>query len=209
MFKYATVLLLTIAFCPSLSAQTITGSLTQFKNQPIRLEGFNGLKTYPISNTTIDTSGKFELNYSRSDYGAGYLISADENPFFVILGGEDIDIRDEALSYTETLRIHKGHENQWFKQYVQEHPKREQALSAWLYLEKIYTQDALFAVQKNLQLAIQKEKQRIKDEDAAFLVRSARRQLCAMVPTDKKISQLRFNHCTIPYRRDTGNYCGI
>lgn len=123
MYQYASVLLLTMAFYLNLSAQTITGHLNQFNNQSIRLEGFNGLKNYPISNTTIDTSGNFELNYSAADYGVGYLIFADENPFFVILSGEDIDIRDEALSYSKNLRIPKGEENQWFKQYAQEHLK--------------------------------------------------------------------------------------
>ena len=33
-------------------------------------------------------------------------------------------------------------ENKWFEQYAQEHPRREQALSAWVYLEKIYKLDA-------------------------------------------------------------------
>ena len=179
MIKYTPVLLLSIAFCTGLSAQTITGNLYQLKNQTIHLEGFVGLKTYPISSTTIDTSGKFELNYSNSDYGMGYLISAGEKPFFVILSGEDIEIQGEALSDPETLRILKGQENQWFEQYAQEHPRREQALSAWVYLEKIYTQDSLFAVQKKPQQAIQNEIQRIKDEDSAFL---------ASLPKDSYVS---------------------
>ena len=76
----------------------------------------------------------FEFEYSNSDYGVGYLISADKKPLFVILNGEDIEISGEALSYIETI---KGQENKWFEQYVKEHPRREQALSAWIYLEKI------------------------------------------------------------------------
>jgi len=109
------------------------------------------------------------LNYSKSDYGVGYLMSADKNPFFVILSGEDIEIVGEALSYIETIKITKGKENQWFEQYAQEHPRREQALSAWMYLEKIYTQDPLFAAQDHLAKNIQTEKQRIKSEDVTFL----------------------------------------
>ena len=79
----------------------------------------------------------FELEYSNSDYGVGYLISADKKPLFVILSGEDIEISREALSYIETIKVIKGQENKWFEQYVKEHPRREQALSAWIYLEKI------------------------------------------------------------------------
>lgn len=158
-----------VLFSLFLQSQTITGILSLLANQTIKLEGFNGLKTYPISSTTIDEKGNFSLTYSKSDYGVGYLMSADEKPLFVILSGEDIEIVGEALSYIETIKITKGRENKWFEQYAQEHPRREQALSAWMYLETIYTQDPLFAVQENPAKNIQTEKQRIKTEDATFL----------------------------------------
>ena len=106
-------------------------------SKEVRLEGFDGLKTYTISNATIDAKGNFQLNYSKSDYGVGYLISADEKALFLILSGENIEIQGEALSYPETIKVVKGQENRWFEQYAKEHPKREQALSAWIYLEKV------------------------------------------------------------------------
>ena len=165
-----TIIFLTFNFIQFTSfAQTINGNLKLLANQQIKLEGFEGLKTYPISNAIIDQKGNFKLSYSNADYGVGYLMSADEKPLFVILSGEDIEIVGEALSYTETIKITKGKENQWFEQYSKEHPKREQALSAWIYLEKIYTLDSLFVVQKTPFQAIQKEKQRIIAEDASFL----------------------------------------
>jgi thiol-disulfide isomerase/thioredoxin len=106
-------------------------------------------------------------------------MSADEKPLFVILSGEDIEIQGEALSYIETIKVVKGQENQWFEQYAKEHPRREQALSAWIYLEKIYLLDPLFAAQKTPNQSIQNEKNRIKDEDAAFL---------ASLPKDSYVS---------------------
>lgn len=150
-------------------AQIITGNLNQLAGQEIKLEGFDGLKTYPISNTKLDEKGNFSLTYSIENYGVGYLISSDEKALFVILSGEDIEITGEALSYTETTKITKGQENQWFEQYAQEHPRREQALGAWVYLEKIYTVDPLFAVQKLPSESIFEEKNRIQNEDEAFL----------------------------------------
>lgn len=101
------------------TAQLITGNLSLLPKQSIKLEGFNGFKTYAISSTTIDEKGNFKLNYSQSDYGVGYLMSADNKPLFVILCGEDIEIMGEALSHTETLKITKGKENQWFEKYAQ------------------------------------------------------------------------------------------
>lgn len=152
-----------------LNAQSIAGNLYQLSNQEIKLEGFIGLKTYPISNTTIDKKGYFNLSYSNTDVGVAYLISADNQPLFVILNGEDIEINGELLSQKETLTITKGQENQWFEQYANVHPKREQALSAWLYLQKLYKNDTLFALQNTPKTAIQTEIQRIKQEDAAFI----------------------------------------
>lgn len=164
-----TTLLFLIFSYTLFSQNTLSGSLTQVPSQPIRLEGFNGLQTYLISSTSTNESGSFQLSYSKEDYGIGYLISSDNKAFFVILSGEDIEIKGEALSFPESIQILKGQQNQWFGQYAKAHPRREQALSAWAYLEKIYTMDSLFAVQQTPKQAIASEKQRIKTEDSTFL----------------------------------------
>lgn len=163
--------IITVAFMiqNGLYAQSISGKLSLLAKQSIKLEGFNGLETHPIANTTIDDKGNFKLNYTKDDYGVAYLSSVDNMPFLVILSGEDIELKGEALSNIETIKITKGQENKWFEQYAQEYPKREQALSAWLYLEKMYTNDPLFSNEQLSIKAIQAEKQRIKDEDADFL----------------------------------------
>ncbi len=185
------IFLISLIVGASASAQSITGNLSLLVNQPIKLEGFNGLKTYPISTSTIDEKGNFKLIYSISDYGVGYLMSANEKPLFVILSGEDVEIVGEALSYTETIKITKGQENKWFEQYAKEQPLREQALSAWVYLEKIYTQDALFAVQEHPIKNIQTEKLRIKAEDAAFLANLLKESYVSwFLPTRKLVSSV-------------------
>jgi thiol-disulfide isomerase/thioredoxin len=165
------IFLISLIFGTILSAQNITGKLSLLVNQTIQLEGFNGLKTYPISTSTIDEKGNFKLTYSKADYGVGYLLSADEKPLFVILSGEEIELVGKALSSPESIKITKGLENRLFEKYAQEHPRREQALSAWIYLEKIYTRDSLFAVQKRPSKNIQVEKERIKNEDVVFLAK--------------------------------------
>ena len=187
----STLLICFVLLTSSLFSQTISGNLKLITNQPIKLEGFNGLKTYSISSTTIDENGNFKLNYSKADYGLGYLMSNDKKPLFVILSGEDIEITGAALSYKETIKITKGQENQWFEQYAIEHPKREQALSAWTYLEKIYTMDTLFLVQKAPNQAIKKEKQRIKSEDSTFLAQLPKDSYVSwFLPTRKFVSSV-------------------
>jgi thiol-disulfide isomerase/thioredoxin len=185
------IILINLIVVASVNAQTITGNLSLLANQPIKLEGFNGLKTYPISKSTFDEKGNFKLNYSKADYGVGYLMSADEKPLFVMLSGEDIEIIGETLSYTETIQITKGQENKWFEQYAIEHPRREQALSAWIYLEKMYTLDSLFSVQERPAHSIQTEKQRIKNEDAAFLAKLPKDSYVSwFLPTRKLVSSV-------------------
>ena len=151
------------------NAQTISGKLTFLANQEIALEGFNGLQTYAIATTKIDANGNFKLAYASTDMGMGYLKSTDNKPLLVVLSGEEIELLGESLSNTQTIKITKGKQNQWFEQYAQQHPRREQALSAWDYLEKIYTTDSLFTVQAKPRKAILKEKQRIQKQDELFL----------------------------------------
>jgi peroxiredoxin len=163
------LIFISLSQIPNSNGQTITGNLTLHVSQPIKLEGFNGLKTYSISSTIIDEKGNFKLNYSKPDYGVGYLKSPNEKPLFVILSGENIELVGEALSYPSTIKITKGQENQWLEQYAQEHPKREQALSAWVYLEKIYNSEPLFYREKKIASHINQEIKRLKKEDSTFL----------------------------------------
>jgi len=163
------IYILFIFVTTTLLGQSIEGNLSKLIHKKIKLEGFNGFQSYLISEISTDGNGNFKLTYFKSDYGVGYLISEENKPLLVILTGEDIEITGKSLGLTETIKIKKGQENQWFEQYAKEHPKREQALSAWNYLEKIYTSDSLFALQQKPINAILHEKQRIKSEDEAFL----------------------------------------
>ncbi len=156
-------------FTYMLNAQIITGHLSLLQNQEIKLEAFDGFQAYTVAQTITDDQGYFTLNYSPTDYGAGYLISKDGKAYNILLTGEDVEINGAALSMPETIATLKGKENQWFEQYAQEHPRREQALSAWNYLEKIYQMDSLFSKQHAAVNAISHEKVRIKAEDESFL----------------------------------------
>ncbi|MDA3928054.1 MAG: TlpA disulfide reductase family protein [Prolixibacteraceae bacterium] len=151
------------------SAQKISGTFQLHANQQIRLEGFNGFGTYVINTSQSDENGNFTLNYSPKDYGMGYLMSEDEKSFILVLGGENIKLKGEAFAFTESVEILEGKENQLFGQYASEQPRREQALIAWGYLDKIYNMDSLFTVHETPRKTIEQEIQRIHDEDKAFL----------------------------------------
>lgn len=163
------LVLIICLYSNGLLAQSIKGQFLQLANQLIKLDGFNGFKTYAISSTSADEKGNFTLNYSGADYGVAYLMASDNKPLFVILSGENIELKGEALNYNETIQTIKGVENQAFAIYAKAHAKREQALSAWLYLQKMYTTDSLFLNQIKAKQAIVAEKKRILVEDEAFI----------------------------------------
>ena len=131
----------------SFAQNTLSGNLTLLKGQTIRLVGFNGLGIYNIDSTQINEQGDFSLQFSNTDLGMGYIAAADNKPYFVVLAKEQIQINGESLTATETVITIKGNENKLFITYAKEHVKREQALSAWEYLQKIYQADAIFSGQ--------------------------------------------------------------
>jgi thiol-disulfide isomerase/thioredoxin len=152
------------------SQSTITGTFPTLSNQQVKLVGFKGFNTYTIDSVMVNAKGIFTLVFGKNDYGMGYLSGEDGKAFIVILASdEDLKLEGEFLSSPETVVIISGKQNQFFEKYAAEHPRRERALSAWMYLEKIYSSDSLFIMRHTTYQAIQQEKQRIKDEDTGFL----------------------------------------
>jgi len=169
-FKNFLTLLTVCLLSVSAQAQhTITGNFPPLAGQQVRLVGFKGSGIYTIDSTKVSEQGVFKLKYADKDRGMGYLAVADNKAYFVVLANEDIQLKGEVLSVPESISILSGKENKLFVQYAVEHPKREQALSAWVYLQKIYQADSLFAIQKYPQQAIETEMLRINQEDNDFL----------------------------------------
>ncbi len=153
----------------SYSQNTITGTFPALANQQVKLTGFEGFSTYTIDQTKANEEGVLTLSFTAKDCGMAYLAGEDEKAFIVILApNENLVLEGEALAFPQTVTIVSGMQNRLFEQYAGEHPRREQALSAWDYLERIYTMDSLFVNQPDARNAIKEEKQRIKQEDEAF-----------------------------------------
>lgn len=170
--KIGPILSVIFFFILSLSANaqhTITGDFSHLAGQLVRLTGFDGFKIYTIDSIRVSEKGVFNLKYADKDRGMGYLSTADNKAYFVVLANEDIKLKGEVLSAPESIVTISGKENQLFVKYAIDHPKREQALSAWVYLRKIYLADSPFAKQKYQQQVIEKEMLRIKQEDSDFM----------------------------------------
>jgi len=153
----------------AISAQNITGHFPELAGQKITLTGFEGMQTYPIARVDADTAGHFSLPYGRKDFGMGYLAATDNKAYFVVLSGEDMALEGGVFAVPESVTSTAGEEQQAFERYASEHPRREQALSAWIYLERMYAGDPLFAEAKKTTQMITEEKARIKAEDQAYV----------------------------------------
>jgi peroxiredoxin len=167
-FLLGMLFLLSIIAC-SQQTNTITGDFPSLAGQKILLQGFNGFDTYVIDSTEVNAKGIFKLKYDADISGVGQLSAEDNKPFVLILDDELIIIEGESFANAASIKQIEGRQNKLFEQYASEHLRREQALSAWDYLERIYTQDSLFINQHTPQKAIEQEKKRIKTEDKAFL----------------------------------------
>lgn len=151
-------------------AQKIKGTFPAYANQSIKLEAFLGFKTYLVASTTVNSEGLFELSFTQKDYGMAYLMGSDNKPFFLILDKEGAELIGEyTLGFPQGVKMLAGKQNQQFVSYATAHPRREQALTAWDYLEKIYISDSLFTKEKKIQKTIAAEKIRIVNEDNAYL----------------------------------------
>jgi len=148
----------------------ITGNFPPLKNQTIRLYAFNGLNNYVIDSVKVSETGNFNLKYASKDMGVGYISDLDNKSYLVVLEKEGVELKGEAISAPETVVTLKGEENKAFINYAIEHAKREQALNAWDYLQKIYQGDALFSNQNTVNQSIASEMQRIQKQDFDFLI---------------------------------------
>jgi thiol-disulfide isomerase/thioredoxin len=150
-------------------AQTLTGTFPALANQTISLDGTKGFDSYSIGTIKADEKGQFTLTYSQADYGIAFLSGEDKKPFVVILEKSGIRLEGQVLGEASSIRILEGQENRLFEQYTQDQGKREQAMSAWAYLQNLYQNDPLFAKKKEPNQAIDTEVLRIQQEDGQFI----------------------------------------
>ena len=167
--KKSILLLLLWIVCSEVQAQTLSGVFPPMAGQLLTLEGTRGFDTYSIGSAKADEKGQFSLSYSPQDYGIAFLSGEDKKPFVVILEKKGVSLAGLILSEANSIRILEGQENRWFEQYTQEQGKREQALSAWAYLQNLYQNDSFFAMQKVPNQDIGKELIRIQEEEEQFI----------------------------------------
>ena len=144
---------------------SISGNFSSIKGQTIRLMGFRGKEVYSIDTSQVDAQGNFKLRYSNAKLGMGYLLSSENTPYNVVLEKGKVQLTGQTPADASTIVIYNGEQNKLFVQYSVEHSKREQALSAWVYLKNLYGSDTFFKNQALSKLAITNEIDRLNKAD--------------------------------------------
>ena len=148
---------------------SISGNFSSIKGQTIRLMGFRGKEVYSIDSSQVDSKGNFKLRYSNAKLGMGYLLSSENTPYNVVLEEGKVQLTGQTPADASSIIITKGNQNKLFVQYALAHSKREEALSAWVYLKNLYESDTLFKNQAISKLAITNEIDLLNKADNDFL----------------------------------------
>jgi thiol-disulfide isomerase/thioredoxin len=168
MTRYLLVLLLLI-FPMIAGAQSVTGTLPGQAGAMLTLSGYQGLETIILGEARTSAEGRFTIHYPPTYRGMGFVSTSDGESFLMVLAGEDIVLTGQSLADTESIIITQSDENRALDRYATEHPAREQTLSAWVYLNRIYQSDSLFIPHTAAKAAIRAEMQRIRQEDEDFI----------------------------------------
>jgi peroxiredoxin len=162
--------LFTFSVLQTTAQNSISGNFSSIKGQTIRLMGYRGAEVYIIDTSQVDSQGNFKLRYSDAKLGMGYLLSSENVPYNVVLEKGKVQLTGQTPADASTIIINKGDQNKLFVQYALAHSKREQALSAWVYLKNLYELDTLFKNQDTSKLAITNEIDRLNKVDNDFLI---------------------------------------
>jgi peroxiredoxin len=169
MKKLFTLALFVLLFFESSAQNTIVGNLSSIKGQTIRLMSYQGADVFTIDSSVVNAVGNFELHYSDANLGMGYLLTSENKPYMVVLEKNKVQLTGQTPADASTTIINSGEQNKLFVKYSIEHSKREQALSAWEYLNNLYGSDAYFKNQAISKLAITNEIDRLNKADKDFL----------------------------------------
>jgi len=163
------LILLSFTVIQTTAQNSIVGNFSSIKGQSIRLMGYQGPEVYSVDSSQVDPQGNFELHYSNANLGMGYLVSSEGSPYMVVLEKGKVQLTGKTPSDATTIVIFSGEQNKLFVQYALSHGKREQALSAWVYLKNLYELDTLFKNYLDSKISITSEINNLNKADNDFL----------------------------------------
>ncbi len=154
-----------------LSAQNLTGTLTQHLGQQISLTGFNYYKSEMLATATVDSLGHFTLNYPKEYNGMAVLKTEDNSSLVLMLTEPNTKLTGIHLQDPNTLSFLNSAVNSNLMLFAKAQGLRNNAQSALQYLEDLYQKNILFSRRKKLKKIIRKEKHFLKKEETDFIAK--------------------------------------
>ena len=150
------------------SAQSLSGTLTQHPLQTLVLSGFEGYNTLKLGETQADSLGNFSLAYPKDYTGMALLKTQDNNSLVLLLGGDPLTIQGTHVTETDRLEFNES-QNLTFFTYALGQTHRKNALRAWDYLEDLYRQNKPLNQQTQLRNTITAEIHRLKQREQTLI----------------------------------------
>ena len=151
-----------------LQGQILSGKLTAHAFQEVTLVGFDNYSTLTLAKTQIDSIGNFTLDYSKHYTGMAMLKTQDKNDLTLLLDGNPLSLQGTHITEVNHLEQSEG-QNKTFYAFALSHSDRNNALSAWNYLDKLYGKSKIFDEQIKIKKAIAKEIHRLKNREQTLI----------------------------------------
>jgi len=129
---------------------SITGNIAGLNDTHLKLTGYDAFKDTLISETTTDGSGRFILNYPSDYTGSATLQAANGLSIIVLLSRESFEMTWENQQDIASLNFKHSPENEALYQGMVLHKETTAKLSGLQYLKKLYKNQRLGLINKEI-----------------------------------------------------------
>jgi len=147
-----------IAFC--VHGQSITGQLSEHKNETFKLYGYNDYQTYELATTKSDSLGFFTINYPIDYKGIGVLHAEKKESVILLLDDSPVIIKGKNLAFREGLRFPKNSINDHFMNLASTIQKNDRIKTIWKYIANVYKENEMM-VPNSVKVTIDQEIKRM------------------------------------------------
>lgn len=157
----------------AIMGQTVRGTFRDYRSDELALIGFDYFGTVELSSTTTDASGNFSLNGGRYR-GMAQLISENQEKLLLNLDGTDIVITGNSLGEANSFSMLSEGSNALLAKVSGAYGQKEQAYSAWRFLQDRYAGEQVFPPPAHVLVTIKGELDRLEgmDRDIMRLVQN-------------------------------------
>jgi hypothetical protein len=153
----------------TVSASTLTGTLTEHAGQTLTVYGYNGFKNKELGKAVLNPQGQFTLNYPSNYKGMAYLQFGPKEVLFIMLTENNIAIEGKHVLDVENIVIKNSVNNTNFSSYNKQHNISENILAGLKHVLPFYKEPAVLFQQNNFKLSVMAEIKRLQQQDENFI----------------------------------------